>query len=126
MWEKSRTLRETPWTPVKTKNTTAVLRAEILHIVTIASVCPSCPVCLDEEEILLPAVLPIHPMDLQTHTKPMDLFKDALWTSLMVQWLRIHLPMQGTRVQYLIWEDSTCQGATKAMHHTTELTCCSY
>ena len=29
-------------------------------------------------------------------------------TSLVVQWLRICLPMQGTRVQSLVWEDSTC------------------
>ena len=32
--------------------------------------------------------------------------------SLVVQWLRIHLPMQGTRVQALVWEDPTCHGAT--------------
>ena len=30
---------------------------------------------------------------------------------------RIHLPMQGTRVQALVREDSTCCGATKPMHH---------
>ena len=29
-------------------------------------------------------------------------------TSLVSQWLRIHLPMQGTQVQPLVWEDSTC------------------
>ena len=39
------------------------------------------------------------------------------WTSLVVQWRRIHLPMQGTQVQCLIWEDSTCRGATKSMLH---------
>ena len=38
-------------------------------------------------------------------------------TSLVAQWLRIHLPTQGTRVQALIQEDSTCHGATKPMHH---------
>ena len=32
---------------------------------------------------------------------------------LVVQWLRICLPMQGTCVQSLVWEDSTCQGAAK-------------
>ena len=39
-------------------------------------------------------------------------FKTPLWnkkskqgTSLVVQWLRIHLPMQGTQVQSLVWED---------------------
>ena len=33
---------------------------------------------------------------------------------LVVQWLRICLPMQGTCVQSLVWEDSTCQGAAKS------------
>ena len=37
----------------------------------------------------------------------------ATWTSLVVQWLRIRLPMQGTRVRALVWEDPTCRGATK-------------
>ena len=35
-------------------------------------------------------------------------------TSLVViQWLSICLPMQGTQVRSLIWEDSTCPGAIK-------------
>ena len=38
-------------------------------------------------------------------------------TSLLAQWLRIHLPMQGTRVLALAWEDPTCHGATKQVHH---------
>ena len=38
-------------------------------------------------------------------------------TSLVAQWLRIHLPMQGTQVWSLVWEDPTCHGATKPMHH---------
>ena len=37
--------------------------------------------------------------------------------SLVAQWLRIRLPMQGTRVLALVWEDPTCRGATKPMHH---------
>ena len=37
--------------------------------------------------------------------------------SLVAQWLRICLPMQGTRVQALVWEDPTCRGATKPMSH---------
>ena len=37
-------------------------------------------------------------------------------TSLVAQWLRIHLPMQGTRVQVLVWEDPTCRGVTKTVH----------
>ena len=38
-------------------------------------------------------------------------------TSLVAQRLRICLPMQGTRVQALVWEDPTCLGATKPVHH---------
>ena len=37
--------------------------------------------------------------------------------SLVAQWLRIHLPMQGTRVRSLTREDPTCHGATKPMRH---------
>ena len=42
------------------------------------------------------------------------LFKmPTLGTSLVAQWLRIHLPMQGTRVRALVQEDPACRGATK-------------
>ena len=37
--------------------------------------------------------------------------------SVEAQWLRICLPMQGTRVRALVWEDPTCHGATKPVHH---------
>ena len=37
--------------------------------------------------------------------------------SLVAQWLRICLPMEGTRAQALVWEDPTCCGATKPVHH---------
>ena len=36
---------------------------------------------------------------------------------LVVQWLRIRLPMQGTRVRALLWEDPTCRGAAKPVRH---------
>ena len=39
------------------------------------------------------------------------------WTSLVAQWLRIRLPMQGTRVRALVREDSTYCRATKPVHH---------
>ena len=39
-------------------------------------------------------------------------------TSLVVQWLRICLPMQGTKVQSLVWEDPTCPGTTKPVSHS--------
>ena len=37
--------------------------------------------------------------------------------SLVAQWLRIHLPMQGTWVQALVQEDPTCHGAAKPVCH---------
>ena len=37
--------------------------------------------------------------------------------SLVAQWLRIRLPMQGTRVGALVWEDLTCRGATGPVSH---------
>ena len=37
--------------------------------------------------------------------------------SLVVQWLRILLPMQGTQVRALVREDPTCRGATKPVSH---------
>ena len=39
------------------------------------------------------------------------------WASLVVQWLRICLLMQGTRVQALVWEDPTSRGATRPVSH---------
>ena len=38
-------------------------------------------------------------------------------TSLVAQWSRIRLPMQGTRVLPLVQEDPTCHGAVKSMRH---------
>ena len=44
--------------------------------------------------------------------------KDApAWASLVAQWLRICLLMQGTRVRALVWEDPTCRGATGPVSH---------
>ena len=37
--------------------------------------------------------------------------------SVVAQWLGIHLPMQGTWVRALVWEDPTCHGATKPVRH---------
>ena len=39
------------------------------------------------------------------------------WTSLVVQWVRIHLTMQGTWIQYLVQEDSMYERATEPMCH---------
>ena len=37
--------------------------------------------------------------------------------SLVAQWLRICLPVQGTRVRALVWEDPTCRGAAGPVSH---------
>ena len=44
-------------------------------------------------------------------------WKQISQTSLVVEWIRIQLPMQGTRFQFLFWEDSTYRDAAKPMHH---------
>ena len=43
--------------------------------------------------------------------------KNKCWTSLVVQWLRICLPMQGKQVWSLVWEYFTCGRATKPIYH---------
>ena len=47
------------------------------------------------------------------------LTEDDHRTSLVVQWIRICLPMQGTWVWSLAWEDFTCCGTAKPV-------CCNY
>ena len=44
-------------------------------------------------------------------------FKSEARAFLVAQWLRIRLPMQGTRVRALVWEDPTCHRATKPTCH---------
>ena len=49
------------------------------------------------------------------------LTKAEVWAygaSLVAQWLRICLPIQGTRVRALVWEDPTCRGATGPVSHS--------
>ena len=41
---------------------------------------------------------------------------NKVWTSLVVQWIGIHLPVLET-VRSLVWEESICQGAPEFMHH---------
>ena len=48
---------------------------------------------------------------------PYIALNEALWASLVAQWLGICLPTQETRVRALVREDSTCRGATKPVRH---------
>ena len=43
--------------------------------------------------------------------------KTKLRASLVAQWLGVCLPMQGTRVRALVWEDPTCRGAIRPVSH---------
>ena len=59
---------------------------------------------------------------LQTETKLKCITWNWGWkighgASLVAQWLRICLPMQGTRVRALVWEDPTCCGAAEPVSH---------
>ena len=45
------------------------------------------------------------------------LLEKKLEASPVARWLRIRLPMQGTRVRALVWEDPTCRGAAKPVCH---------
>ena len=52
----------------------------------------------------------------KNHEKPVFI-NNLFRTSLVAQWLRICLPMQGTRIQSLVWEDPTGRRATKPGCH---------
>ena len=47
----------------------------------------------------------------------------TIWTTRealrVVQWLSIHLPVQGTQVQFLVWKDPTYHVTTKPVHHNS-------
>ena len=44
--------------------------------------------------------------------------ESPLWISLVVPWLRVCLPMQGTPVQSLVQENPAYHGAAKPEHHS--------
>ena len=50
-------------------------------------------------------------------TKILQLKIKTRGASLVAQWLGVCLPMQGTRVRALVWEDPTCRGATGPVSH---------
>ena len=46
--------------------------------------------------------------------------KRCVCTSLVVQWLRVHLPLQGTQVRSLVGEDPQAAGQPRPCATTTE------
>ena len=67
-----------------------------------------------EEANRKPIEMFIRTLGIQFLTK---LWKRLLRASLVAQWLRICLLMQGIRVRALVWEDPTCRGATRPVSH---------
>ena len=57
-------------------------------------------------------------MDLESVIQSEVSQKEKNRISLVAQWLRIRLPMQGTRVRALVREDPTCHGTTKPVRHS--------
>ena len=57
--------------------------------------------------------LPMSKMKEGQSIQILQTLKGCKGASLVAQWLRIRLLMQGTRVQALVWEDPTCHGAAK-------------
>ena len=50
--------------------------------------------------------------EIKKYLETIDNENTMIRASLVAKWLRIRLPMQGTRVRALVWEDPTCRGAT--------------
>ena len=61
----------------------------------------------------------VHQTQYNFWDNPGYLWGKKLWegASLVAQWLGICLPMQGTRVRALVWEDPTWRGVTKPVNH---------
>ena len=78
---------------------------------------PSLPILSEERgTVLFWVCLSNLPEGLYIHTEPVPTQylltrKPQLGASLVAQWLRVCLPMQGTQVRALVREDPTCHGA---------------
>ena len=77
----------------------------------------SCNICLNLVTWSFPATRKPGKCGLYSGLLCAQLKSGVLWTSLVPHRLRICLPMQGTRVWTLVWEDPTCRRATKPVRH---------
>ena len=64
-----------------------------------------------------PALRSLLKVQSETPYKSFSKAKKSLGASLVAQWLGISLPMQGTSVRALVWEDPTCRRATRPVSH---------
>ena len=60
---------------------------------------------------------PMSKRNILTPESQSSIRKGRWGASLVAQWLRVCLLMQGTRVRVLVWEDPTCRGATRSVSH---------
>ena len=56
--------------------------------------------------------------DLYLNTQRKSNLRCTIGASLVVQWVRICLSIQGKWIWSLIWEDFICRGATNPTHHS--------
>ena len=62
-------------------------------------------------------VLAFHTRYKPLENRKMKTEKEGCEASLVAQWLRIRLPIQGTQVRALVREDPTCREVTKPVRH---------
>ena len=69
------------------------------------------------ESLAYAAAVNSGPTESYSTLNKMVLIIPAPGASLVAQWLRICLLIQGTRVRALVWEDPTCRGAAGPVSH---------
>ena len=57
------------------------------------------------------------PLPVQIPPVKDDVLRNLVRASLVVQWLGVCLPMQGTWVRAVVREDPTCRGAARPVRH---------
>ena len=82
-----------------------------------AAVCRPCTGCWGHSVNETRKCFPLRGMEVLEGEVDAEQNKYIRGASLVAQWLRICLPMQGTWVRALVREDPTCRGATKPVSH---------
>ena len=69
------------------------------------------------ESCIVPALVGAQAIILDSASRDKMIKMRGKGASLVAQGLRVCLPVQGTRVRALVWEDPTCRGATGPVNH---------
>ena len=107
-----KSLKFQPSTFIHITNLVPVNKAECFSAI-ISSVPSSSPSSASQNFFCLSALFSIH-ICIWMYFIMYNLYP---WTSLVAQWLRIRLPMQGPQVRALVREDPTCRRTTKPVRH---------